>query len=110
MPDADLTATAAGVRSPAARRAVRYEQFTIGYNVIEGCVAVAAGVAAGAVSLVGFGVDSVIEVCSAAAVAWQFAGKDPESREKAALRVIAATSRSRPASTGRPPRGRASGR
>ncbi len=40
-------------------------------------------------ALIGFGLDSVIEVSSAAAVAWQFAGRDPESREKVALRVIA---------------------
>jgi FtsH-binding integral membrane protein len=39
--------------------------------------------------LIGFGLDSVIEVSSAAAVAWQFAGKDPERREKVALRIIA---------------------
>jgi divalent metal cation (Fe/Co/Zn/Cd) transporter len=40
-------------------------------------------------ALVGFGLDSVIEVSSAAAVAWQFSAADPESREKAALRFIA---------------------
>jgi cation efflux family protein len=39
--------------------------------------------------LIGFGLDSVIEVSSAAAVAWQFAALDPEAREKVALRVIA---------------------
>jgi len=39
--------------------------------------------------LIGFGLDSVIEVSSAAAVAWQFAGRDPEKREKVALRIIA---------------------
>jgi Cation efflux family len=39
--------------------------------------------------LVGFGLDSIIEVSSAAAVAWQFAGHDPEAREKTALRIIA---------------------
>ena len=40
-------------------------------------------------ALVGFGLDSVIEVSSAAAIAWQFSAKDPETREKAALRFIA---------------------
>ena len=40
-------------------------------------------------ALIGFGLDSVIEVSSAAAVAWQFSAKDPETREKAALRFIA---------------------
>jgi predicted Co/Zn/Cd cation transporter (cation efflux family) len=41
------------------------------------------------VALIGFGLDSVIEVSSAAAVAWQFAGSDPRRRERVALRVIA---------------------
>ena len=40
-------------------------------------------------ALVGFGLDSVVEISSAAAVAWQFSAKDPESREKTALRFIA---------------------
>ncbi len=40
-------------------------------------------------ALIGFGLDSVIEVSSAAAVAWQFSARDPETREKAALRFIA---------------------
>jgi drug/metabolite transporter (DMT)-like permease len=39
--------------------------------------------------LIGFGLDSIIEVSSAAAVAWQFAGRDPQSREKVTLRIIA---------------------
>jgi divalent metal cation (Fe/Co/Zn/Cd) transporter len=39
--------------------------------------------------LIGFGLDSVIEVASAAAVAWQFSGKDPEARERTALKIIA---------------------
>jgi divalent metal cation (Fe/Co/Zn/Cd) transporter len=62
---------------------------TIGYNVIEAIVAISAGTVADSTALIGFGLDSVIEVTSAAAVAWQFAGRDPESREKTALRIIA---------------------
>ncbi|MHA6631462.1 cation diffusion facilitator family transporter [Pseudonocardia sichuanensis] len=62
---------------------------TITYNVIEAIVAITAGTIADSVALIGFGLDSVIEVTSAAAVAWQFAGPDPERREKIALRVIA---------------------
>ncbi|MCP2257593.1 Cation efflux family protein [Streptoalloteichus tenebrarius] len=62
---------------------------TITYNVVEAVVAIAAGAAADSTALVGFGLDSVIEVASAAAVAWQFSGRDPEARERAALRVIA---------------------
>ncbi len=62
---------------------------TITYNVIEAIVAITAGTIASSIALVGFGLDSVIEVSSAAAVAWQFAGPDPERREKVALRIIA---------------------
>src|SRR5215204_3354807 len=62
---------------------------TISYNVIEAMVALAAGARASSTALIGFGLDSVIEVSSAAAVAWQFAGRDPEAREKVALRIIA---------------------
>lgn len=62
---------------------------TITYNVIEAVVAISAGTIASSTALVGFGLDSVIEVASAAAVAWQFSGRDPEARERAALRVIA---------------------
>lgn len=79
----------------AARRAVLVRRVrllvaaTIGYNVIEAIVAIGAGVMASSAALVAFGLDSTIEVASAAAVAWQFAGRDPDAREKAALRVIA---------------------
>jgi divalent metal cation (Fe/Co/Zn/Cd) transporter len=62
---------------------------TITYNLIEAIVAIAAGAAASSTALIGFGLDSVIEVASAAGVAWQFFGKDPEARERVALRIIA---------------------
>ncbi|HWD05196.1 MAG TPA: cation transporter [Amycolatopsis sp.] len=62
---------------------------TITYNVVEAVVAMVAGEASGSGALVGFGLDSVVEVASATAVAWQFAGADPERRERVALRVIA---------------------
>jgi divalent metal cation (Fe/Co/Zn/Cd) transporter len=62
---------------------------TISYNVIEAIVALTEGARVSSSALVGFGLDSVIEVSSAAAVAWQFAGREPEAREKVALRVIA---------------------
>ena len=62
---------------------------TITYNVIEAVVALAEGTRVSSTALIGFGLDSVIEVSSAAAVAWQFAAKDPASREKIALRIIA---------------------
>ncbi|MFG1704272.1 cation transporter [Nonomuraea sp. M3C6] len=62
---------------------------TITYNVIEAAVAITAGTIASSAALIGFGLDSVVEVASAAAVAWQFAAADHERREKTALRVIA---------------------
>jgi hypothetical protein len=65
---------------------------TITYNVIEAIVAITAGTIASSTALIGFGLDSVIEVSSAAAVAWQFSARDPEvreAREHRALRIIA---------------------
>ncbi|MGV0398672.1 cation diffusion facilitator family transporter [Corynebacterium suicordis] len=62
---------------------------TITYNVAEALIAIITGRSAGSAALFGFGLDSTVEVLSAAAVAWQFAGPDPERREKPALRLIA---------------------
>lgn len=63
--------------------------FTITYNVLEGVVAIWAGAAASSAALIGFGLDSAIEVLSAAAVAWQFTRTDPQKWEKPTVRVIA---------------------
>lgn len=62
---------------------------TIAYNVIEAAVALTEGARASSTALLGFGLDSVVEVSAAAAVAWQFAAADPERREKQALRFVA---------------------
>lgn len=81
---------------PAARRAIRLEQLTIGYNIVEGAVAVTAGLAASLISLVGFGIDSGIEVAAAAVVLHRLVrevrgeGVD-ETGERRALRFIALT-------------------
>ena len=72
-----------------ARRVRLLVAATIAYNVIEAAVALSAGAQASSTALIGFGLDSVIEVSAAAAVAWQFSTPDHEAREKAALRVIA---------------------
>ena len=53
------------------RRGVVLESLTVGYNTLEGVVAIAAGLAAGSVALTGFGVDSVIEVTSGALLWWR---------------------------------------
>lgn len=62
---------------------------TITYNVVEAVIALASGATASSAALVAFGVDSIVEVLSAAAVAWQFAAPDPHVRERTALRVVA---------------------
>ena len=62
---------------------------TITYNVIEAAIALTAGAIASSTALIGFGLDSLIEVASATAVAWQFSAADPEARERTALRIIA---------------------
>jgi hypothetical protein len=58
-------------RPDVVRRGQRLEYFTVGYNSLEGLVSVIAGLIAGSVSLVGFGLDSVIEVASGAALLWR---------------------------------------
>lgn len=62
--------------------------FTITYNVIEAIVAITAGAIASSTALIGFGLDSVVEVLSAVAIAWQFTRRDPERWEKATVRAI----------------------
>ncbi|MDT0300633.1 cation transporter [Streptomonospora wellingtoniae] len=65
---------------------------TIAYNLVEAVVALTAGALASSTALIGFGLDSVIEVSSAAAVAWQFSAREAavrQDRERRALRVIA---------------------
>lgn len=82
--------------TPPARRAVSYETVTIGYNIVEGVVAVAAGLVAGSVALTGFGVDSSIEVAAATVVLVRLlaelrGGHVDERKERLALRFIAVT-------------------
>ena len=76
-------------RSVLSRRIRLLVAATITYNVVEAAIALAEGARVSSAALVGFGLDSVVEIASAAAVAWQFSAKDPETREKAALRFIA---------------------
>ena len=76
-------------RALLSRRIRLFVAATISYNVIEAVVALTEGARVSSTALIGFGLDSVIEVSSAAAVAWQFAGRDPQAREKIALRIIA---------------------
>ncbi|HEX6686892.1 MAG TPA: cation transporter [Candidatus Limnocylindrales bacterium] len=71
------------------RRSLVLAYVTAGYNLLEGVVAVAAGVAATSAALIGFGLDSFIEVSSALVVIWQFRSRLPEARERTALKLIA---------------------
>jgi divalent metal cation (Fe/Co/Zn/Cd) transporter len=79
-------------RSDLVRRGQRLEYFTIGYNCLEGVVSIVAGLIAGSVSLVGFGMDSGIEVASGAALLWRLHyDLDPARRrqvERATLRFV----------------------
>ncbi|MEV7527666.1 cation diffusion facilitator family transporter [Agrococcus sediminis] len=85
-----MTTTLADDRRTRLRRRVRWiVGFTITYNVIEAIVAIWAGTVASSAALIGFGLDSVVEVMSAAAVAWQFTRKDPERWEAVTVKVIA---------------------
>ncbi|HVM13599.1 MAG TPA: cation transporter [Egibacteraceae bacterium] len=77
-------------RTAVLRRRVRLiVAFTITYNVLEAVVAIVAGRAASSAALVGFGLDSTVEVVSAAAIAWQFSARDHAERERTATRLIA---------------------
>lgn len=88
------TASSADVeslRNAAARRGRRLEYLTIGWNAVEAAVSIAAGIFAGSIALVGFGLDSVIETTSGAALLWRLRLDDSERREhaeKTALRIV----------------------
>jgi divalent metal cation (Fe/Co/Zn/Cd) transporter len=75
-----------------AERGKRLEYFTIAWNTLEGLIAFAAGLTAGSISLVGFGIDSFIEVTSGVAVLWRMrVDADVHSRERnerLALRIV----------------------
>ncbi|WP_418061038.1 cation diffusion facilitator family transporter [Pimelobacter simplex] len=71
------------------RRARLLAATSVGYNVVEAVIAVSAGLVAGSVALVGFGLDSMVEVSSGLVVLWQFRHPFPASRERTALRLMA---------------------
>jgi len=84
-----MTTTVLNARRATLHRRVRFiVAFTITYNVIEAVVAIWAGALASSTALIGFGLDSIVEVLSALAVAWQFTRKDPERWETATVRAI----------------------
>lgn len=71
------------------RRARLLAAASVSYNTVEAVIAVAAGLVAGSVALIGFGLDSVVEVSSGLVILWQFRHHLPAAREQQALRLIA---------------------
>lgn len=76
-------------RSRLGKRAQLLAGASVGYNAIEAIIAITAGLAAGSVALVGFGLDSTVEVSSGLIILWQFRHAMPQSRERRALRLMA---------------------
>src|SRR6266853_1432361 len=81
-------------RTVLVRRGLWLGYATVGYNSLEGIIAIFAGLVAGSVALVGFGADSLIELTAGGAAIWRLrADLDPERRERAeriTLRIIGA--------------------
>jgi divalent metal cation (Fe/Co/Zn/Cd) transporter len=81
-----------GTRADQIRRGVYLECFTIAYNSLEAAIALFAGLLAGSIALVGFGLDSVVEVTSGAALLWRLHGDTDESKrarmEALALKTV----------------------
>jgi divalent metal cation (Fe/Co/Zn/Cd) transporter len=90
----DVTATSTASRGHYVRRGQRLEYFTVAYNSLEGAASIVAGVLAGSVSLLGFGLDSLIEVASGTALLWRLHHDMDTSRrehiERTALRAVGA--------------------
>lgn len=86
-----MTTAAAMQHDALLRRGLRLAYFTIAWDVVEGVVAVTAGVIARSIVLIGFGLDSAIEVFAAMVVAWQLRRQASVGRHRLALRLIACT-------------------
>lgn len=78
-------------REQLGRRAQHLAGTSVAYNLVEAGVAITAGILAGSVALVGFGLDSVVESFSGVVILWQFRHRLPETRERQALRLIGAS-------------------
>ena len=79
------------------QKALLLSYFTVGYNILEGIVSIAAGIVAGSIALIGFGLDSFIESLSGGVMIWRFRSREKMSREeelkveKKAIRLVAYT-------------------
>lgn len=92
-PSQSATATdGPSARQALVRRGLLLEYVTVGYNSLEGVIAIAAGLLAGSIALVGFGFDSAIEVISGITLLWRLHSDADESRrggiEQRALRIV----------------------
>ena len=70
------------------RRGLRLEYATVGWNVVEGVVAIGAGIAAGSIALIGFGVDSFVETISGAVLIWRLAAETRGGRSEEELEHV----------------------
>ncbi|EFQ82019.1 cation diffusion facilitator family transporter [Aeromicrobium marinum DSM 15272] len=84
-----MTELEAARRAHLGRRAQLLAGFSVTYNVVEAVIAISAGIVAGSVALIGFGLDSTVEVASGLIILWQFSHRIPQSREQQALRLLA---------------------
>ena len=82
------SALSADDRARLGRRAQLLAAASVAYNAAEAVVAISAGIIAGSVALVGFGLDSIVESFSGLVILWQFRHRLPETRERQALRLI----------------------
>ena len=89
MTEPGRTAQASPTKRRLERRAKLLAGASVSYNLLEGVIAIGAGMAAGSVALIGFGLDSFIEVSSGIIILWQFSHRLPETRERQALRLMA---------------------
>ena len=84
-----MTHRGPGQRQDLLRRGRLLEYGTLGWNLVEALVAIGSGLVAGSTALIGFGVDSLIESSSGAALLWRLSGKDGgDHREGLALRLV----------------------
>ena len=76
-------------RTELGRRAQLLAGASVAYNAVEAVVAIGAGAVASSIALIGFGLDSIVEMSSGLIILWQFRHRMPETRERRALRLIA---------------------
>jgi divalent metal cation (Fe/Co/Zn/Cd) transporter len=75
-------------RATALRRGLRLEYLTVGWNIVEGAVAIAAAIVSGSVALLGFGVDSVVESVSGSVLIWRLGSEAHGRRDEEAIERI----------------------